>query len=806
MLRGFFGLLAVFFLAWGFFWAVLSIKKTAIISKVRSELNRQMKGDLIVGDLKADFLHDFPFLAVRVTNVKLRDSLPGSHNPDFINAEKIYVRLQPLSLLSLNPKAGKITVENSTIYFYSDSNGHSNIVKRDSAIKKKETDLPDFVFINTRFLMQDDSKHKLYDIFCEKLKCDVDKKENTLGLKIKMKALVHSLAFNTDKGSYLQNKTIEGKFRMELTDNKILSFHNVDLKIDKHNIQCSGKFLFDEHPSFQLSIHTKRLGYNDALSMLPQLFREKLKPYSTDQPLTADINLNGSLEYQKTPLVEIAVGQKKARVKTPISDFTRCTFAGFYTNQFDKTNIACDENARMTFKNFSGDWESVELKSDSIVISNLKRPVINCDIKSEFALKKLNELTGSNTIQLANGKGLMNVRYMGSLVKNDSVPTKMSGNIILKDAEISYLPRNFSLKNCNGELEFKNQDLLIKKLSSHIGNNELVMNGSVANILTQLFTSPESLAINWNIFSPDLDINNFISYIGKPSAITATNSGKKFFFIADKIDRMLKDGTANVQLRSNQVRYKKFKAQNVFASLSLLQDKIVLNEASFKHAGGSLNLHGSLLDDGNSNNMQFSAVLDQLNIPEVFSSFNNFGQDAITDKNMKGLISANIVMSAWLTDKATIVPNSLKGTIDFNVQNGELINFEPVQKISETAFKSRNFSHLRFAELKNKLEINGSAIKIPNMEIQSTALSMFVQGIYDTKKGTDMSIQVPVSNLKKTDQDAVLKNKNKPGLSVRLRARTGEDGKLKVTWDPFNKASKSFSVSKPSSPNSITKY
>jgi hypothetical protein len=69
-----------------------------------------------------------------------------------------------------------------------------------------------------------------------------------------------------------------------------------------------------------------------------------------------------------------------------------------------------------------------------------------------------------------------------------------------------------------------------------------------------------------------------------------------------------------------------------------------------------------------------------------------------------------------------------------------------------------------------------------------------------------MSIQVPVSNLKKTDQDAVLKNKNKPGLSVRLRARTGEDGKLKVTWDPFNKASKSFSVSKPSSPNSTTKY
>jgi hypothetical protein len=77
------------------------------------------------------------------------------------------------------------------------------------------------------------------------------------------------------------------------------------------------------------------------------------------------------------------------------------------------------------------------------------------------------------------------------------------------------------------------------------------------------------------------------------------------------------------------------------------------------------------------------------------------------------------------------------------------------------------------------------------MEMQSTAFTLFAEGIYDLKKGADMSLQVPLSNLKARNQDVPPPNKGKhgkAGISLHLRARTGEDGKLKVTWDPFGKA------------------
>lgn len=74
------------------------------------------------------------------------------------------------------------------------------------------------------------------------------------------------------------------------------------------------------------------------------------------------------------------------------------------------------------------------------------------------------------------------------------------------------------------------------------------------------------------------------------------------------------------------------------------------------------------------------------------------------------------------------------------------------------------------------------------MEIRSNVVVLFVEGIYDTKKGTDMSIQVPLSNLSKAENEII--NTGKVGMNVRLRAKTGEDGKLNVSWDPFNNASK----------------
>jgi hypothetical protein len=81
-------------------------------------------------------------------------------------------------------------------------------------------------------------------------------------------------------------------------------------------------------------------------------------------------------------------------------------------------------------------------------------------------------------------------------------------------------------------------------------------------------------------------------------------------------------------------------------------------------------------------------------------------------------------------------------------------------------------------------------IKINRMEIQSTALSLFVEGIYSLKGNTDISIQVPLSNLRKRNEDYKPENIGsdaKGGTSVFVRGRPGEDGNIKFKYDLFKK-------------------
>ena len=223
----------------------------------------------------------------------------------------------------------------------------------------------------------------------------------------------------------------------------------------------------------------------------------------------------------------------------------------------------------------------------------------------------------------------------------------------------------------------------------------------------------------------------------------------------------------------------------------------MLNSARLNHAGGTINMTGSLLGQGTQNAVSIRSAITNVDIPALMHAFTNFGQDAITEQNMKGRLTATVSMTAGLSDKGVVRENSLASVVNFSVVDAELNDFEPFKKIAVSVFKKRDFSHVRFAELKNKLDIKGSAITINKMEIRANVFTMFVEGVYDTKKGTDMIILMPLRNLKTVADDEILINKGKAGVNVRLHAKTGEDGKLKVGWDPLGKIGSIFKKKSP---------
>ena len=187
---------------------------------------------------------------------------------------------------------------------------------------------------------------------------------------------------------------------------------------------------------------------------------------------------------------------------------------------------------------------------------------------------------------------------------------------------------------------------------------------------------------------------------------------------------------------------------------------------------------------------KIKADLSQVEVKTLFRAFDNFGQDGIKSENLEGKLSTKVSASMAMNETGKIYPSSMIGLVDFSLKNGALNNFEPIKKLQNFLLKNRDFENIRFAELKNRLEFRNQEIIINRMEIQSSVLSLFVEGKYSSKGTTDISIQVPLSNLKKRAVDYKPENigvNKKGGRSLFLRGRPGDDGNIKFNLDLFNK-------------------
>ena len=792
-IRSFVAFIVILILIWLGLSAYLFYNKNGLIEKVQQQVNRQIKGDVKIEGLSAEFIRTFPLLSVHLSGITIRDSLWHQHKHDFINAESIFVQISLKSLFSGSIKPGKIIFDNASVYLYKDSTGYTNLVRADDPTTEKgERHVPDILFRNTRFIMENTGRNKIHDILFEKLDCDIEEKDSTNLLHINLKSHVNGLTFNKEKGSYLENKSLDGKFTASFREG-VLTFPNIRLNIDRHPFNFSGRFYLKNDPQFfYLSIASNKIPFREVSSILTDHISNKLDSFKLSKPVNIKAQITGEMRYRYVPLVKVNLAVNNATFSSPAIELKESSFTADFSNEIVNKVARTDENSMISISNFKGKWGNIPVTSKHMLLTNLKNPFLKCDLQSDFNLADINSINESETIRFEKGTGKLNVKYKGSIANDDTIAPVMDGFINFKNANITYLPRDFTLTNCNGQLLFKRHDLFIPYLNTNAGNTRLKMKGDIQHFLALLNVSPEKLELNWQASTNNLNVEDFIHFIGSNKSTTKNkkkSTKNSFGNAAQNIDRMLKDGVANIKVAAANVLYKKFKATDVKASVRMIGNQMLLRQANLHHSGGHMNFSGSLTQNGSTSQLAFKSDLDNIDIPGIFYAFNNFEQDAITQNNMKGKLNALVNFNGALTSDADIVENSLKGTVNFSVKDGELNNFEPVMKIGEVAFKKRDFSNMRFAELKSKLEVNGSAIALDKMEIRSNVIKLFVEGIYDPKNKTDMSIQVPVTNLSKDDSEE-LQNKGRAGLNIRLRAKTGDDGKLDISWDPFNKAEK----------------
>lgn len=790
-------------LIWAGLAIYVTVKKPALLEKAKAEVNKHFGGDVQIGGLDISLFRDFPSISLRLSAVSMRDSLWKIHHHDLIQAGEIYISCSLFkSIYTRRVQVGKIFLEHGSIYLYTDSTGYSNsYLLRDQQPPKpgNASDPPEITLSDMKLVQERQDKHKLFDLDVRRLDVSIDKEDKLLRINIKTTLLVKSLAFNTEKGSFVKDKTLAGRFLLQYnTASKILQFQNITVEVEGQPFVFSGRFFPSVSPDpFFLTIETKNARFHALTALMTPNIQQKLDQYDIDKPVSVQVQLDAGSAEDHLPQVQVRMNLDKGSVLTPAGRFTETSFRASFTNEWIRGHKREDENSGIRLIAFTGSLQNLPLSSDTLTITNLKHPQLACDLRSHFPLTQLNDVTGSQTLQFKKGSCSMNLYYKGPVSENDTAGTTVNGYLDLDSAALTYLPYDFQLTGGNGRILFKDQDLVIDHFSVRAGNSKVQVKGAARNLVALLDRNAEDVSMDWSLSTPHLDLEDFAGFVGVSSPATTKPSGKGLLGATfARIDNLLKEGVVRVSFDAADMSYKKFSGAHARASLLFDDHEIKLNKLTVEQGGGSLDLKATLTRQraGDNSPLTMESHIERVDLPKLFSSFNNFGQQAITGKNLKGKLTADVRMKGSLNGKARMVTNSLKGTVDFSILGGQLIDFEPMQKIHETVLKNKDLSEVRFAELKNQLDLDSTTLTIHRMEIQSTAFILFAEGTYDLKTGADMSLQVPLSNLgknKNTGGPLVNKgNDSKAGLSLRLRAKTGDDGKLKISWDPFKKALK----------------
>ena len=195
----------------------------------------------------------------------------------------------------------------------------------------------------------------------------------------------------------------------------------------------------------------------------------------------------------------------------------------------------------------------------------------------------------------------------------------------------------------------------------------------------------------------------------------------------------------------------------LFRSATNLSGNVQYNNGTLK----GFNMSGNSLDGNISGDFIFTEPKNKhlmllgdinftkINIRNSFHAFNNYGQAFINENEIKGLGTAEVNIEAHWKPDFILDEEKLKLKSHLIIEKGELIDFKTLENLSSYV-SVEELKHVKFSTLENNIEVENKIITIPNMEIKSSALSVFISGSHTFNQDINYDIKLLLSELLST--------------------------------------------------------
>lgn len=722
--------------------------KHVIISELNKRLNTEIVVENVENDIQFSVFRDFPYASVTFYNVAVMDAIDKTQKKGkLLDAKSVSLQFNIWDIIFGEYKIKKIDIENAQIIikYYNDGSDNYHFWKpsTDTSDTKFSLDLQKVVLnkVGINYLdykLKQDFKAFAGDVLLKGKFSDNDFIMNVTGD-------LYVYQIKIDKDTYLARKGTYVDITLFVDNrNDYVEFREGAINIGKLQFEVLGKVSYANSTDYlDLAIEGKKMKLKSFINELPQQY----KTYFSDYSFKGDFNFNaiikGIISENVNPLFTASFSLKNGdiiRNNTNIA-LSGVSFTATYTNGTKHTS----ESSVLDIPSFASSLNDGSI-SGRIKIINFSRPEIDLRLSADLNLKDVFLFVKTDTIESASGRLKLNTEIKGvfenmsNFTAKDFISSTATGNLDLLNAEIIFKGSKEKLSNLNGTFVFNNNDIESKSFSGNYMSSDFVLKGSFRNILPYLFLENQNLLIDANIESNNIDIGELLE----------TSSGKTDTVYQIKFPDNIQ---FHLAIKVYKASFNRFTATNITGAVALRNKQLIAKDVSLNAMNGRIGFTG-LIDGSQAGKLLIScdASVNKVNIQRLFYEMENFGQNSIEDKNLKGVLTAKVQFaSIWSTNLKVEMP-TIFAKANIKIENGELNNYEPLNGLSKY-LKNRDLSHVSFETLTNTIEIKDQLITIPQMEINSSAIRFNMSGTHGFDQTIDYQLGVEISQLRSKGPD-----------------------------------------------------
>ena len=777
------GIVAFYFIAL----SLISVYyRKEIETRVVSEINKNLTKPISIDRISISAFTNFPYVSFRMDQMLVKKS--DTSRVPLMKLDKLKILFSPYNILIGNFKVEEVLIADGFLDARVDSMGNRDFdifIKKDSTQAKDKKAISSFSFNKVKF----ENIHVFYENKFKPKRVELTFKNTESKISLDSKVLTGNLigGMYSDEitlrpGTLFKGADLDADFNFtfDLTS-KIFAFKNSILASGKNKFIGNGNIDFKNRSFLTLNIKTTQADIEEVFRLIPSKWTDKIHQLNLRGNINADATIKISLLPGNQPDFNIDFSTNNFsinhdKLKTPIHGMS---FQGNLTS----SPTAKMEDYSISFKNFNAVIDASDsLKAKNILVKNFIDPTLITDLDLSLKSKTLFDIVHFKDYSTVDGKIHAQLKYDGKLNylfgKSTDVPA-MEGYIDLEKMKLKLNKVHFAFDKLDGRIDFRNDTVRMNKLVIQSGKTDMKITGTAYHLFNSVFNDTTGLDMKINFESTNFYFSDFNSSgsTGNKSTKDKDQGNRKkvvengSFILPYNLKAVLKGKVKNFYARH-------YHGNDIELDIKLSNKKVDIVE-SMSSFGGHMNFVSSFTPVKNEIHCKSNISMRKFHIDKVFSAFNSFNQRMLTQDNIKGVISGDIYFFFKMDNKLSIDSNSIFVNGTYNINKLQLINVEPLMKLTKVGFEEKDLSKVTFENISSSIIVKDHVIEIPRTLYVSNILYFYLDVTISPDGESNFYVLLPVKNMQKKPDTKNLTNDSKAGLSIPIRI-TGKAGKLKV--------------------------